>query len=175
VTSKGINAFHDIRVSSFSNREGLGNVEVDTVLATRDGTVWAGGLGALDAIRADGTSIFRIGNGLPGHQITSLFEDHAGFLWIGVDRGIFIYRNGRFAPVSEPDGSPVGLVVGIMEDPEHNIWIEISGTPRKLIRIRDLKVRDEFPDTALPAARKIEADLRDRPLPMECPPTASPT
>jgi len=161
VTSKGIDAFHDIRVSSFSTREGLGNVEVDTVLATRDGTVWAGGLGALDGIRADGTSIFRIGNGLPGHQITSLFEDHAGFLWIGVDRGIFLYRNGRFAPISEPDGSPVGLVVGITEDTEYNIWIEISGTPRKLIRIRDLKVRDEFPDTALPAARKIDADLRD--------------
>ena len=42
-TTKGIDCFRDVRVATFSTREGLATPEVDSVLAARDGTVWIGG------------------------------------------------------------------------------------------------------------------------------------
>jgi signal transduction histidine kinase len=112
----------------------------------------------LDAIREDGISSVQAGKGLPGNQVTSLLEDHAGRLWVGVERTMSIYKNGSFKRIDMPDGRPIGLVVGMTEDVDHNIWVEITGPPRTLIRIHDLKVQEEFPVPKMPAARKVAAD-----------------
>ena len=45
-TSRGVDCFRDLRVTSYGRREGLPSEEVDSVLASRDGTIWAGGLQA---------------------------------------------------------------------------------------------------------------------------------
>jgi signal transduction histidine kinase/ligand-binding sensor domain-containing protein len=158
-TSKGIDCFRDVRVATFSTREGLTTPEVDAVLAAQDGTVWVGGDGALDAIHRDGVlSSLQAGKGLPGNQVTSLLEDHAGRLWVGVDKTMTIYKNGRFSRIDRPNGSPIGLVVGMTEDVDNNIWVETIGPPRTLSRIRDLKVQEAFPVPQMPAAREVAAD-----------------
>jgi hypothetical protein len=69
-----------------------------------------------------------------------------------------IYTNGRFRRIDRPDGRPIGLVVGMTEDVDNNIWVETTGPPRTLIRIHDLKVQEEFPVPQMPAARKVAAD-----------------
>jgi ligand-binding sensor domain-containing protein len=158
VTSSGIDCFRDMPVASFSTREGLATPEVDSVLATKDGTVWIGGAEALDALHQDSVSSTRAGKGLPGDQVTSMLEDHAGRLWVGVDRTMSIYKNGRFRRIARPDGTPIGLAVGMTEDVDKNVWIETTGPPRTLIRIHDLKVQELFPAPKMPAARKVAAD-----------------
>jgi ligand-binding sensor domain-containing protein len=160
-TSKGIDCFRDVRVATFSTREELATPEVDSVLAAQDGTVWVGGGHALDAIHQDGVlSSLQAGKGLPGNQVTSLPEDHAGRLWVGVDKTISIYKDGRFSSIGRPDGSLIGLVVGMTEDVDNNIWVETTGPPMTLSRIRDLKVQEMFPVPQMPAARKVAADPR---------------
>ncbi len=126
-TTKGIDCFRDVRVATFSTHEGLATSEVDSVLATHDGTVWIGGDDALYAIHADGVFSAQAGKGLPGNQVTSLLEDHLGQLWVGIDRTMTIYKNGRFSRIDRRDGTPIGLVVGITEDVDNNIWIETTG------------------------------------------------
>ena len=69
-----------------------------------------------------------------------------------------IYKNGRFTRIDRPDGSPIGLVTGMTEDVDNNIWVETIGPPRTLSRIRDLKVQEAFPVPQMPAARKVAAD-----------------
>jgi len=158
-TSKGIDCFRGRSSRYLSNREGLTTPEVDAVLAAQDGTVWVGGDGALDAIHRDGVlSSLQVGKGLPGNQVTSLLQDHAGRLWVGVDKTMTIYKNGRFSRIDRPDGSPIGLVVGMTEDVDNNIWVETIGPPRTLSRIRDLKVQEAFPVPQMPAAREVAAD-----------------
>jgi ligand-binding sensor domain-containing protein len=156
-TSKGLDCFRDVRVATFSIREGLATPEVDSVLATQDGTVWVGGEDALDAIHQDGVSSVQAGRGLPGNQVTSLLEDHAGRLWVGIDRTMSIYKNGRFWKLDKPDGSPIGVVVGMTEDVDNDVWLETIGPPRALIRIHDLKVQEGFPAPQMPVARKVAA------------------
>jgi len=156
-TSKGIDCFRGLRVGTFSTREGL-TPEVDSVLAAQDGTVWIGGALALDAIHQAGVSSIQAGKDLPGNQVTSLLEDHARRLWVGVDQTMSIYKDGKFRRIDRPDGRPIGLVVGMTEDVDNNIWVESKGPPMTLIRVHDLKVQEEFPVPQVPAARKVAAD-----------------
>ena len=143
-TSNGIDNFRDLPVTTFSTSEGLRQDEAVSVMATKDGTVWVANLGSLDFIRNGVVSSVRV----PGQQVTSFLEDHQGHIWVGIDDGLFIYQDGRFRRIPEPDRHPLGLVVGITEDVDGNIWAECKGAQRRLLRIRDFKVREEFSEAS---------------------------
>jgi PAS domain S-box-containing protein len=154
-TSDGIDNFRDLPVTTFSTSSGHGPTGAASVMATKDGTVWVANLGALDFVRNGTVSSVRV----PGQQVTSLFEDHLGNLWVGVDDALFIYKDGRFRRIPEPDHHPLGLVVGITEDVDGNIWAECKGAQeRRLLRIRDFKVREQFSEPQVPKAKAIAAD-----------------
>ena len=156
VTSQGIDMFRDLAVRTISKREGLSEDGVQSVVASRDGTVWIG-TSYLDILRPDGV-ISQPGRTLRRHQVACLLEDHAGHLWVGMDNILSVYEGGRFRQIVKPDGSPVGLVAGMTEDSEDNIWVESIGPPGTLMRIRDLRVQQEFPTPQMPLSRKIVAD-----------------
>jgi signal transduction histidine kinase/ligand-binding sensor domain-containing protein len=156
-TSKGLDCFRDLRITSVPGLGGLGTDEVDSVLASHDGTIWAGGAGALGFIRNGAISSLQAKKGLPGDQVTSLLEDDRGRLWVGIDNTLNIYENGRFSRINKPDGSSLGFVVGLAEDTSHTVWAEISGSPRRLVRIKNDTVQQEFPAPQMPAARKVVA------------------
>jgi PAS domain S-box-containing protein len=154
-TSDGIDNFRDLPVTTFSASEGIGRNGTASVMATKDGTVWVASLGTLDFIRNGIVSSVRV----PGEQVSSLLEDRLGNIWVGVDDGLFIYKNGRFRRILEPDHRPLGLVLGLTEDVDGNIWAECEDAQeRRLIRIRDFKVREQFSQPQVPKAKAIEAD-----------------
>jgi ligand-binding sensor domain-containing protein len=72
VTSKGIDCFRDLRVATFSIREGLTTDSAGSVLGTHDGSLWVGNQGALDVLKGGIFSSLTARNGLPGRDITSL-------------------------------------------------------------------------------------------------------
>jgi ligand-binding sensor domain-containing protein/signal transduction histidine kinase len=156
-TAKGIDFFRDLRVTSFSTREGLSADEVDSVRAGRDGKIWIGTAAGLNTLSEQSIGKVRVQN-LRSGQITSLFEDHAGRLWVGKDNTISIYEGETVKGINRPDGTPIGVVAGITEDVDNNVWIETIGPPRTLIHVRDFKVREMFPVPKMPAARKLAAD-----------------
>jgi PAS domain S-box-containing protein len=153
-TSDGIDNFRDLPVTTFSTAEGLGRDGAASVMATKDGTVWVANLGTLDFIRNGTVSSVRV----PGEQVSSLLEDHQGNIWVGVDDGLFLYKDGRFRRIPELDHHPLGLVLAITEDVEGNIWAECKGAQRRLIRISDFKVRGQFSEPQVPPAKAIVAD-----------------
>ena len=153
-TSDGIDNFRNLPVTTFSTSTGLGPTGTASVMATKDGTVWVANLGALDFVRNGAVSSVRV----PGQQVSSLLEDHQGNIWVGVDDGLFIYKDGRFRRIPEANHHPLGLVVGITEDVDGDIWVECKGDQRRLIRIRGFRVRDEFSDPQVPKAKAIAAD-----------------
>ncbi|MGA9134080.1 MAG: two-component regulator propeller domain-containing protein, partial [Candidatus Sulfotelmatobacter sp.] len=155
-TPDGIDKFRDPPVASFSSLEGLGNDLARGVLASRDGTIWVANLGSLDHIEKNGTiSSIRTRDGLPGSRVTSMLEDRAGNLWVGVDDGLYLFKNGRFRHVLEPNQQPLGLVVGMAEDINGNIWAECASKQPKLVRIRDFQVREEFTASQVPTGHTL--------------------
>jgi signal transduction histidine kinase/ligand-binding sensor domain-containing protein len=158
-TTNGIDSFRDAAVATFSELEGLGNDQAVGVLAGRDGTIWVANGDSLDHIDKNGAvSSIRWGKGLPGDQVTAMLEDRAGNLWMGVHDGLYLFKNDRFRRIPEPDHQPLGLVLAMTEDTDGNIWAFCSGESRKLIRIRDFQVREEFPASQIPRGR-IAPDL----------------
>ncbi len=158
-TLNGIDSFRDPAVTTFSSSEGLGKDAAAGVLASRDDSIWIANDGSLDRIVNSNISSLRAGAGLPGHQVASLLEDRAGNLWVGVDDSLYVLKEGRrFEQIPAPDHKPLGLVRAITEDIDGNIWAANSGNPRKLVRISDFKVREEFQTAQVPAARALAPD-----------------
>ena len=153
-TAGGVDCFRNIPVVSFSVHEGLGAGDaVQSILAARDGTVWIGNHGELDFVRGNVVSSIGPKQGLRGDRVTSLFEDHAGQLWVGLDNGLFVYEHGRFTPVHRPDGGPIGIVLAMTEDKDNNVWAAAfrtpPGRPTKLICFREGKFVKEISDQRL--------------------------
>src|SRR5262249_33898949 len=130
-----------------------------SVLASRDGTVWIGNATGLDFVHGESVSSMGPKNGLPGLRVTSLFEDHAGRLWIGVENGLFINEGGKFTPIRRRDGGTTSVVIAMTEDVDGNIWAQTI-SPRRLLRIQDREVRDEYPESQIPYAFTLGADPR---------------
>lgn len=159
-TSRGIDNFHDLRVVSLSTRQGLSADQVDSVLASRDGTVWIGNYN-LDFLRAGKISSIQPKNGLPGRAITSLLEDRAGRLWVGVDKELWVYEREDFRKIHTRDGSPLGAVLAMTEDVDGSIWVatsDLNGKHRWLLRIQDLRIREEISSPQLPATNTLAPD-----------------
>ena len=127
------------------------------LLASRDGTIWVANGESLDHIVNGSVSSIRYKHGLPGQQVSSLLEDRAGNLWVGVDDALYLLKDGSFRRLPELNHEPLGLVLGLVEDSDGNIWAECSGSTRKLVRIRDFKVQEEFSPPQVPMGR-IAAD-----------------
>jgi signal transduction histidine kinase/ligand-binding sensor domain-containing protein len=159
-TSNGIDMLRDLRVTTISKREGLSEDAVESVLAARDGTVWIGS----DHLQAvvNGSVSPVLGKGLPGNFVTCLLEDHTGRLWAGMDNTLWIHeggtKSGTFRQIMRKDGSPIGMVRGLAEDSEHNIWVQTNGPPARLTRIQDLKIQEEFPVPPTPRAWSLATD-----------------
>lgn len=150
-TSNGIDSFRDPPVTTFSALEGLTEDSAVGVLPSKDGGVWVGNAESLDHIDKDGvaTSIRR-GKGLPGEQVSAMFEDRDGNVFMGVGYELYLFANGRFHRIAEPGNQPLGLVLAITEDTAGNIWAACSGRSRKLVRIRDFQIREQFSAAQVP-------------------------
>ena len=153
-TSKGLDRFRDTRIVTFSTTEGLTADLVGSVLASDDGRVWIGNNGSLDVLDGHRVTSIRI----PGQRVTSLMRDHTQRLWVGVDNQLTVYERGQFRPIGRPDGRPLGVAIAIAEDRDHDVWVSVVGADRKLFRIRDLVVQEEFTPEQMPFARLLVAD-----------------
>jgi signal transduction histidine kinase/ligand-binding sensor domain-containing protein len=133
-TSDGLDRFRDFAVGAFSRNQGLSNV--GAVLAVRDGSVWAGTSEGLNKWDHGQITAYRerrsmtpaapegvrevVGNGLPDHVVSSLFQDSRGRIWVCTRGGIGYLENDRFIRIG---GLPGGIVHSIAEDPDGNLWI----------------------------------------------------
>jgi signal transduction histidine kinase/ligand-binding sensor domain-containing protein len=136
LTASGLDAFRRLLVSVFSVREGLPADRVESVLAARDGTVWFGNqtlstLSNDEPAPAPHQELFR------GKEVTSLLEDHAGRLWIGLQNTLNVFDQGVLRPVRAADGAALGVIERIVEDTRHDVWVTTAAAQPQLLRIRD--------------------------------------
>ena len=157
-STSGIDSFRDPHIVTFSALEGLGKDLAAGVLAGRDGTIWVANNGSLDRIKNGTITSIRRRNGLPGDQVASLLEDRAGNMWVGVDDGLYLLKDGRFRRIAELNHGPLGMVMGMTEDIDGNVWAECASKPRKLVRIRDFRVREIFTASQVPPGHNLAPD-----------------
>ncbi len=134
-TSEGLDQFRDLAVQGFSKTVYPKSREFDNLVTLADGTLWVGGDSTLYTLRND-TSVFtRQGGDLNGKQVTTIFGDRGGRVWIGLDNTLNLFSNGKFTPVRMADGSSTGFIVSMAEDAVGGLWAVSTGPPRKIISI----------------------------------------
>jgi ligand-binding sensor domain-containing protein len=156
-TSKGLDCFSESPVVTFSTSEGLTNgAFVGSVFASADGTIWIGSRGSLQALRGDHLTSIRV----PEGTVIPLWQDHAGRLWVGLENMLTVYERGQFLPINRLDGRPLGPAASVAEDRQHNVWVslEVGSPDRRLFRIRDLRVQEEFAHDRVPLVRHLAKD-----------------
>lgn len=157
-SSNGLDCFRESPVVTFSTDEGLPEGGIGAMLAADDGTVWIGRSNVLYALRDGRMTPIRAPG---GRSVNALWQDHARRLWVGLEDRLTVYEGAQFRTIDRPDGSPLGTPIAITEDREHDVWVSIgvtSSSDRKLFRIRNLRVAEEFGTDRVPLVRRLAAD-----------------
>ncbi len=130
-TDNGIARLKDGKISSY--RVGNNDPSNTTTGFAEDtrGTLWIGTLGGLKEFR-NGRVVktYGVRQGLPTDEISALYADHRGDLWIsngGPQHGFLArLRGGKFTFFSEKDGLASKQAHSIMEDSQGNLWFATS-------------------------------------------------
>jgi signal transduction histidine kinase/ligand-binding sensor domain-containing protein len=156
-TTSGLDSFRRLAVSVFSSREGLPADAVDAVLPARDGTIWLGN--AVLSRIVDDVAQGPVQPALfQNRAVTSLLEDHANRLWIGLNESLNVFDHGRLTPIRSPGGENLGPVEFMVEDVMHDVWAVKIGTHKKIVRIRDTVVAEEFDPMLMGVPTAVAAD-----------------
>ena len=134
LTAGGLDMFRDTPVVNYSMREGLSAASTYSILALRDDSVWIGNQGAVDILKGGRHSLLA-GKELSGAPIESLFQDHNGVVWLGVDSNLMTYEHGRLHKIQSV--ADEGFTA-ISEDTNQNIWALTS-------RHRVFRIKDRIP------------------------------
>ena len=154
-TDKGLDSFHDLPVLALSKTE-FGIPELDNIVTTRDGTLWIGGEGGLFTLKKGVPGFTSRGGNLGHKQVTVIFEDRRGRMWIGLDDTLNLLTGNNFHPVNAPGGR-LGMIVSIAEDNDGELWAISLGPHRHIVRIDPETLRA----TAIPDMPQISKITRD--------------
>jgi len=125
--------------------QGLPHNSASSVLQTRDGYIWCGtesGICRFDGFRFVS---YRVANtpALHNNLIRVFFEDKAGVLWIGTQRGLSCYKDGNFKFVGLQDLQ----IKDIVADRNGVLWV---GTNKGLWEYRDGAFFNHGDDSGFP-------------------------
>jgi ligand-binding sensor domain-containing protein/two-component sensor histidine kinase len=119
--------------------EGLPSNRVETLLADKDGYLWAGTAAGLSEIklesgdkRAPIARTYTTRDGLAANWIHSLLQTAQGQLWVGTTAGLSKLgattgAKPRFNSYTERNGLSRGEVISLGEDRDGNLWIGMNG------------------------------------------------
>ena len=138
-TDNGVDCFHDLKVISWSSREGFPSGFVSSVLAGRSGSIFIGSHDALYVLRDGKISIFDAAHGLPGNGVTALQEDALGQQWMGVSNELVVFDGRHFKEIKRADGKPAGVVTSLALGADKSIWACVLGNPGTLLHVTNGK------------------------------------
>ncbi|MEW6323483.1 MAG: diguanylate cyclase [Acidobacteriota bacterium] len=142
------------RYIRYSTADGLPFAATFAVALSRDGSLWVGGQGGVARLRNGRFEPLRT-SGRAGTDtvVTSLLEDAAGRLWIGMQNGASFVdlASGRETRVAD------NVVLGFGESPDGTIWI---GSVGGLLAWRDGRVEPRARDEGLGRVRSILVSAR---------------
>jgi ligand-binding sensor domain-containing protein len=77
----------------------------------------------IDPSTLDQWTYFTISDGLPSDNITALFQDTEGMMWIGTDAGLSMFDGDTFTNYTISDGLLSNEIIAIAEDKDGKIWV----------------------------------------------------
>jgi signal transduction histidine kinase len=133
-------------------------LEVTALLLDRDNSLWVGTLSrGIYRIQGNEVDHFRSSDGLSGDDVTGLFQDREGNIWIATSRGIDNFHDLRVVSFSTRQGLSADQVSSVLASRDGTVWI---GT-YSLDVLRAGKITSIQPRNGLPG-RAMTSLLEDR-------------
>jgi ligand-binding sensor domain-containing protein/serine phosphatase RsbU (regulator of sigma subunit) len=108
----------------FTDKEGLSNNNVFSILEDKSGNLWFGTYGG-GVSKYDGKSFTHFTNkeGLSNNYVRNILEDKSGNLWFGTGGGGVSKYDGKcFTHFTDKEGLSNNVVLSILEDKSGNLW-----------------------------------------------------
>lgn len=132
----GLHLF-DRATSRFKYKAYKGNVKdplpfnyISSMLQDKKGNLWVGTSAGIVVFDKDRTtqvfyqqSAFK--NDLSNNNVICLFEDSKGRIWAGTREGLNLFNEqaGKFQTFTTSDGLPDNMILNILEDNNHTLWL----------------------------------------------------
>jgi signal transduction histidine kinase/ligand-binding sensor domain-containing protein/DNA-binding response OmpR family regulator len=107
----------------------MNNQYISSFTEDMEGNLWVGGGYGIDVINVEkGYHRYHsttLDSGLAGNNVTELFLDSKGLVWITTSQGLSYYdsKQEQFYSFSTEDGLPTNNLVSILEDEDRNFWL----------------------------------------------------
>ena len=109
---------------TYTQADGLAQNSVYAVHQSRDGTVWAGTLGAgISAFREGRFSTYTTATGISSNMVTSITESPDGTVWLATSNGLSAFSNGRWRVFTVRDGLPSADLNCLLVDSSGVLWV----------------------------------------------------
>ena len=130
-TGSGLTRFDGVKFEPWDvHGERLPGTSVPAVVATRDGSVWAGFADANGLVRIrDGklAGYYAERDGLGKCVVTALLESRHGGLWVGCQRGLALFDGKTWRMVGGDHGLPADIgISSLFEDRRGTLWAAAS-------------------------------------------------
>ncbi|MGZ4157605.1 MAG: ligand-binding sensor domain-containing protein, partial [Bacteroidia bacterium] len=106
----------------FTEKEGLSNNLVFSMLEDKSGNLWFGTSGGVSKYDGKSFTHFTEKEGLSNNLVFSILEDKSGNLWFGTSGGVSKYDGKSFTHFTEKEGLSSNNVRSILEDKSGNLW-----------------------------------------------------
>lgn len=126
----GIYRWNGLAFNRWSEDAMLGRrAEMNCLLKTRDGSLWAGGIRGLARLKApESGGATEEQSLLAGKNVTSLAEDSDGNVWAGTYEGeLWRHRAGQWTLQNYSPNVADRAITAIAEDLERTVWIATAG------------------------------------------------
>jgi signal transduction histidine kinase/ligand-binding sensor domain-containing protein len=140
------------------------------MLRDRDGGLWIGTAGqGLLHVHHGGADVFTSADGLLGDDVTSLFEDREGDIWVGTMQGLDRFRDFAVPTMTSKQGLSTANVYSVLAARDGSVWL---GTPDGLNRWNNGQITvyrkrtDRSPTRA--AQQRTVREVIDSGLPDNC-------
>jgi signal transduction histidine kinase/ligand-binding sensor domain-containing protein len=122
-TDKGVVRWTGTAISRSGIPGMLTNLQALAMIRDRAGSVWiAAGPDGLVRVDDAGRASRSPSDSAPGRNVSSVFEDRDGNIWVGTGRGIERWRNPPFTSFSAAQGVPPSAVGPLYVDDDGRAW-----------------------------------------------------
>jgi signal transduction histidine kinase/ligand-binding sensor domain-containing protein len=134
-TSTGLYRMREAALTLHTEREGLSWNWTYSIFQDRAGAIWIGTWGGgVNKYENGRFTRYRRARGLPSDNITCIYEDLGGRLWVGANGGVSYFNNNRFKPYDDTYGFLKRDVWAIHQDRAGSLWF---GTDAGLVKLKD--------------------------------------
>ena len=142
-TEVGLDVIDQGKVTSMQSMLGVsGPTMVRVIHHDLAGNMWVAtdthGLFLIDAhhVRRLG-----VADGLPSAQVSAIYEDERGVIWLATTGGLAVWRDGRITSLAGSGGALGQTILEVLEDQQHRIWLTtnkgLTSVPRSDLDARE--------------------------------------